>query len=1137
MLAARDDVTLAAGGSLDAGSSSMPGAADAAQGGDVSLISRDGQIRVQAGSAISVAAAEDDPDSTRPGTLLLRAQANGNDLNVAELAPVYSGVGRLILEPVVSRPVGPTLDAAAIAGFRTALNDYMVAAPDTIRRRLGVDGSRDTIRPGLELVGSGDVRLAADWNLQGWRFPDVPGYLTIRAAGQLDLDNNLSDAFSGSGTLASPLSLSPGDSWSFRLVGGAATASALPWATAGRQITSLSSGGVTLANNRVIRTGTGSIVVAADADIQFANGGSVVYTAGERAIPPEPEADPEAPYLTAAAYLKNGGDITLAAGRDIRAVAPTQIMSGWNVRSLSPGEGTDWAINIGQFRQGLSAMAGGTVRVSAGRDILNLAASVLTTGAERADGSGLRDSWGGGDLQVVAGRDVAGGVYSTWRGDGLLKAGGDLSAGAGSRHPVLAFGEGRVDVQARRNAVIEGVINPSTTGRPLPGDSTFFYSYLPTDSLLVRAAGGNIRLVNNPSAFSAIVGTPVATQTSTYGVLPASFQAFAPSGGIELNGNLRLLPGSRGQLELAAGNSVDLTAGTTLTMSDANVDSVPVATQRSTRDGLLRIFEPSERAAIHVGDSLPVRLIARDGNISGGVINLAKHFYAAAGRDIRNLSLVGQNTDGQQTSVISAGRDLVLADRSNEITLGGPGRLAVFAGRNIDLGFSGGITTIGRTSNPALSGPSGAGIDLWAGLGSEPTYAAFNARYWDQQYESDLTRFTAGDYTTPALINYVEQASGQSDLTADSVWAAYAALATEKQAAYVASLTPADQISFPSFEGLVDRLVTYTASVTGDTALTASTAGEAFLALDSEQQRPLVEDMLFRELRDSGREANLPGDFGFTRGQAAVQALFPDDGAFSGDLSLVFSRIYTLDGGDVNLLVPGGLLNVGLATLPANLGFTKSPAQLGIVAQGEGAVRIFTDGDVLVNQSRVFTLQGGDIVIWSSSGDIDAGRGSKSAISAPPPSITVTPTGEIIVEFSDAIAGSGIRGILTNDDIEPGDVDLIAPTGEVNAGDAGIGSAGNLNIAAPRVVGLDNIQVAGISTGVPADSGIAASLTGVSSLSSGVAKAAEDSAGESGDGAGSLAEAALGWLEVFIEGFGEEDDEEDKEEERRRRGG
>src|SRR5262249_63051 len=44
---------------------------------------------------------------------------------------------------------------------------------------------------------------------------------------------------------------------------------------------------------------------------------------------------------------------------------------------------------------------------------------------------------------------------------------------------------------------------------------------------------------------------------------------------------------------------------------------------------------------------------------------------------------------------------------------------------------------------------------------------------------------------------------------------------------------------------------------------------------------------------------------------------------------------------------------------------------------------------------------------------------------------------------------------------------LIAPRGEVNAGDAGIRVVGDLNIAAQVVVGVENIQVSGAAAGVP----------------------------------------------------------------------
>src|SRR5262249_17412655 len=46
-------------------------------------------------------------------------------------------------------------------------------------------------------------------------------------------------------------------------------------------------------------------------------------------------------------------------------------------------------------------------------------------------------------------------------------------------------------------------------------------------------------------------------------------------------------------------------------------------------------------------------------------------------------------------------------------------------------------------------------------------------------------------------------------------------------------------------------------------------------------------------------------------------------------------------------------------------------------------------------------------------------------------------------------------------------LDLIAPRGEINAGDAGIRVVGDLNIAALRVVGGENIKSTGATSGGP----------------------------------------------------------------------
>jgi hypothetical protein len=195
-----------------------------------------------------------------------------------------------------------------------------------------------------------------------------------------------------------------------------------------------------------------------------------------------------------------------------------------------------------------------------------------------------------------------------------------------------------------------------------------------------------------------------------------------------------------------------------------------------------------------------------------------------------------------------------------------------------------------------------------------------------------------------------------------------------------------------------------------------------------------------------------------------------------------------------------------------------------MVAQQAGSVTAISYDDFQVNESRVFAADGGDILVWATRGDIDAGRGAKTAISAPPPTVSIGPDGEIRVLFPPALTGSGIQTLATSLGKKPGNVDLFAPRGVVNAGDAGI-VAGNLTIAATAVLGADNISVSGVSVGVPVDTGgFAAALTGVSAVASSASNAAADTVGPAREAAETetpLADQALGFLDVFITGFGE----------------
>ena len=91
----------------------------------------------------------------------------------------------------------------------------------------------------------------------------------------------------------------------------------------------------------------------------------------------------------------------------------------------------------------------------------------------------------------------------------------------------------------------------------------------------------------------------------------------------------------------------------------------------------------------------------------------------------------------------------------------------------------------------------------------------------------------------------------------------------------------------------------------------------------------------------------------------------------------------------------------------------------------------------------------------------------------------------IETDLSGLATGGGIGVLSTVAGVQAGNVDLIAPGGTVDAGDAGIRATGNLNIAAVQVLNADNIAASGSSSGVPSAPTVAApNVSGLSSASS-----------------------------------------------------
>jgi len=1065
-------VTLGASGSLVADSN-----ASSDRGGSIELGSSNGTVTLLSGSRIAAAG------TAQSGELRIRAAAVGNDMAVGELGADLTRVGSVVLEPVSSFDVGSVLTDGDFASIRSNVDTYATPAAPAILARLGTGGAPNvTVQPGVELRSAGDLAIGGSpfdsIDLAAWRFAGQPAALSIRAAGSITVNGVLSDGFREVGFDSPPeLELLAGASATMRLTAGANLLSADPLGLARG-----STGSLNLAPGARIRAGAGSIQLAAadnivfgaaDPDLGFA--AASVLTAGFAAAPTQAVGDFQA------SFFKNGGDVRLYAGNDIIGAPITQSPGAWMPRQGTRDDAvaprpTLWGIDVSRFGWNIGALGGGDVDIRAGRDVNGLSVAVADSAIEQA--SNTLDRFGGGGLDIRAGRDVGSGMYYIAHGDGFVRAGRSLSASTITPEGIalgalFMLGDARVTVDARRDVAVESVLSPNALEQPdVFQFKSYFFGYGEDSGLTARSNGGSIDIGTTEDRLSSLLSFDVSLSSRfALTVLPPSLQLSALRGDLVITNVLTLFPAARSQLDLFATRDVSggLNGDGILQMSDAALSAMATPLQPLLSSSGFDLDIPRAAAsARHLEDPLAAQVTAgRD--VVGLTLQLPKSAAVRAARDIIDTSLTAQNLHTNDVTAMIAGRDVAYGPRTVQgfINVGGPGRLDVVAGRNVDFGFSQGITTLGALTNPAIPSSQGAAVNVLAGLN----------RPLDSERFVETIISSSADYQA-LLVSYVENGLGSSDLTFQQ-------------------------------------------------------ARAQFAAASDDWQRPLLLEIFFRELVKSGREANADPQSEFARGYAAIDALLPgsrssnDDSPnpYVGDINLGYSRIYTLAGGNISLLAPGGLLNVGLATAPQNSTLHREPAELGIVAQRSGDIRVFANNDVLVNASRLFTLLGGDIAVWSTLGNIDAGRGAKSAISAPPPRVTVDDLGHVKIDVRGAVSGSGIRTIITDPDVKPGDVDLIAPAGFVNAGDAGIGAAGNLNVAARQVVGLDNIQVGGTSTGVPPDtSGLGAALAAASAVGSGASSAAASAidSGNANQGSAPLASSALSWLDVFIEGFGEE---------------
>jgi filamentous hemagglutinin family protein len=762
---------------------------------------------------------------------------------------------------------------------------------------------------------------------------------------------------------------------------------------------------------------------------------------------------------------------------------------------------------------------------------------------------------GGGDLNLSAGRNIDGGSFHVERGTALLTAGSEVttnSAQTPSRglmgttgqsalildelvwQPVTLFGS-RTDfiVNARSNVLLGPVTNAFLLPQGLNNKfwyKTQFNTIDASSRADVNSFGGSIthRLAITLPGDSLAIPVLEAAYRQTSAISPGGVGYFRPwlriaelntsnfrtaatvslpslkskafGGDINLVGSLNLFPSATGGLEFLSsgalnglnpsgvttttvdGQSVQTTAWitSTINLSDANPGNFPgmltpysvqaalnSRVANTLRDTTLNAFANFNKAfsetgsftggaasidvksalhqstPLHASDPNPLRLYATGSDMTGLTLYSAKHVRAHATRDITDIAFYLQHPSSSNISIVSAGRDIIPFNENHPL-------------RALASDITAGNAIIDAEMDTVREDALGNPVPTQAlpgdiQIGGQGVLEVLAGRNVDLGTGANLVDGRGKGVTSIGR-------SKNPFLPFDG-------------AELVVLAGVGGTLGSPAI-GLASSILDFSGLSGG----TPSTELQAITSLKN----------LFVDLARIGEAALETNDY--SEAVKLVDSLFRAAG--SGDLQTRARDIRTASGGAITIATPGG----GVTMASDIFGNPLTPP--GIVTEYGGAISILTNGNVDIGQARIFTLRGGDLTIWSSSGDIAAGNAPKTVVTAPPTRVLIDATSaDIQTDLGGLATGGGIGVLAAVEGVEPGAVNLIAPEGTVDAGDAGIRATGDIKIAASAVVNADNISSGGTTAGAPSSPSVAAPNIG--GLTSGASSSAASSSAAS----------------------------------------
>lgn len=510
-------------------------------------------------------------------------------------------------------------------------------------------------------------------------------------------------------------------------------------------------GNATINIPTLVRTGTGSIDIAAASDVAFIDqvAPGAVYTAGAKVAAPDSYTVPRVGnnYRTKPnglvglpAWSSGGGAVTVTAGGSIVGIeTPTDDASGgqygvqngptgqfWNDWYIHSGQSNGTAtpfssdetcvsgtvvcqtsawINFNSFFQGFGALGGGNITLVAGADIVDVGASLPETlvvgggtGATDANGKLINPQatyYGGGNLVVKAGRDLLSSDFLVGRGSGLIQVGGTVKADTSI--PVISTGQQLA--LPLMLAVQDGFVTVAARGSVTLG-GVYDPASLPLDGTQ-RALAGNWPNGSGGASFNPGFGNYFTTYGVSSGIMLTSTAGdvtaltLDTSDNSTITGSLFLHGNSSGSVQ---GSSVGLLLPATLDLVSlqGNVDLsgataanlVPIPTQTGSDTGTLEIVAAQ---SVRLGPQLNMPdLNTTTTQVIGTSADRAS-YISPLGLVLPSLTEALHANDPQPV-IIAAGQDIYAVNpnvRSNPATTMTLIKPArIEAGRNIYAGLS-----------------------------------------------------------------------------------------------------------------------------------------------------------------------------------------------------------------------------------------------------------------------------------------------------------------------------------------------------------------------------------------------------------------------------------------------------------------